>query len=143
MSRTDPRPHYGRGWRVRVDGYVDVWEPDHPLARSDGYVAEHRKVAWDAEILTHVDDHVHHINGIKTDNRPENLEAIDAATHQRNHHAADGGWAAENAAKQACPKCGGEYSTDARGRRYCRPCYLEYQRNYSRKRRRLKARRSA
>ncbi len=47
MARTDPRPNYGLGRRVREDGYADIWAPTHPLARRDGYIAEHRMVAYD------------------------------------------------------------------------------------------------
>jgi hypothetical protein len=102
MSRTDPRPNYGSYRRVRPDGYIAIYEPNHPLAQRDGYVAEHRKVAWECGILVNPSDHVHHLNGDKQDNRPENLEAVDASTHQREHHKAHGGWARENAQKTHC-----------------------------------------
>lgn len=73
---------------LTVKGYVNVYAPEHPLADSAGYVREHRKVAWDSGILMDRRDHVHHANGVKTDNRPENLEAISASNHGRLHGAA-------------------------------------------------------
>lgn len=73
--------------RTRHDGYIDVYEPDHPLAGSNGYVAEHRKVMHDLGYdLTGL--HVHHRNGVKDDNRPENLEVLTAEEHAAHH--ADG-----------------------------------------------------
>ena len=126
MSRTDPRPHYGTYRRFRTDGYVDVWAPGHALARRDGYVAEHRKVAWDHGILNDPSDHVHHLNGDKQDNRAENLEAVDAATHQRQHHGGDGGWARENASKTHCVRghllAGDNLVTSRLPSRVCRTC---------------------
>lgn len=79
------RPRYGTKRRVRPDGYVDLWDPAHALARSDGYVFEHRKVAWEAGILTDPSDEVHHVNHDRTDNRPENLEAKSGGAHARDH----------------------------------------------------------
>lgn len=85
MSRTDPRPNYGSKRRELATGYVDVYAPDHPLARSNGYVFEHRKVAWDAGILTDPTDQVHHRNHDRSDNRPENLEAKSGRAHSIDH----------------------------------------------------------
>lgn len=79
MARTDPRPNYGAKRRVRWDGYIAIWSPDHPLAQSDGYVSEHRKVAWDNGLLTDPKKQVHHINGDRSDNRIENLEVVSAS----------------------------------------------------------------
>jgi HNH endonuclease len=62
-----------RGWRLDR-GYVMIFEPTHPNARKDGYVSEHVKVmsAKLGRPLKRFEE-VHHRNGIRHDNRPENL----------------------------------------------------------------------
>lgn len=85
MSRTDRRPHYGAKHRLGTQGYVYIWCPDHPLAQADGYVAEHRMVAWDAGLFSDSQLAVHHRNGDRTDNRLENLEPIDGSSHALRH----------------------------------------------------------
>jgi hypothetical protein len=56
-------------------GYVFIFEPTHPNAHQDGYVAEHTKVMAAAleRPLEHFEE-VHHRNGQRNDNRLENLE---------------------------------------------------------------------
>lgn len=49
--------------------------PDHPRARASRYVFEHILVA--EELLGRYlepDESIHHCNGVRDDNRPENLE---------------------------------------------------------------------
>jgi hypothetical protein len=49
--------------------------PDHPRARASKYVFEHILVA--EELLgrfLEADESIHHRNGVRDDNRPENLE---------------------------------------------------------------------
>lgn len=76
-----------KGGRRKVKGgYVDVYMPDHPMAKTNGYVAEHRLVA--SEVVGRVLDkseEVHHIYGNKDDNRPENLAVVSKGKHQRLH----------------------------------------------------------
>jgi endogenous inhibitor of DNA gyrase (YacG/DUF329 family) len=75
------RMHNGRNARLNDEGYVYVWEPDHP-GSFHGWIYEHRLVA-EQTIGRPIrpDEHVHHINEVKGDNRPENLEVLPANRH--------------------------------------------------------------
>lgn len=86
MSRTDPRPKYGSGRRVRPDGYVDLWRPRHPLARSDGYVFEHRLVIYEAGVSFPYGFEIHHIDEDRGNNRLDNLAVVTSVAHRRLHH---------------------------------------------------------
>lgn len=79
------RPNYGEGRRVTTQGYVEVWEPDHPLAFADGYVLEHRKVAWDAGIFDDPSLLVHHEDEDRQNNDLSNLRVKSNPDHARDH----------------------------------------------------------
>lgn len=75
----------GGRWKHKT-GYIYVYAPDHPSANRDGYVLEHRLVLEQVlgRPLT-ANEHGHHINGVKDDNRPENLVALTKSEHHRLH----------------------------------------------------------
>jgi hypothetical protein len=75
---TPARRCWGGGKRRNESGYVQVWQAD-----SKNYIFEHR-IVWEAA-------HgplprgwtVHHINGVKDDNRLENLLALPKKSHAK------------------------------------------------------------
>ena len=70
------------GRQVDKNGYIWLRKPEHPNANSSGMIAEHRAI-----MSTHMKrplftwEIVHHINGIKADNRVENLMIVTKKTH--------------------------------------------------------------
>ena len=75
----EDNPNWRGGRFVRSDGYVSV--------RVDGRdVLEHRHVMEGVlGRALRTDEHVHHINGDKTDNRPANLVVLDRVAHGHEH----------------------------------------------------------
>ena len=100
-ARTRPST---KGWTRATKGYILLRLPEHPMADRSGYVLEHRKVIADllGRPLT-TSEIVHHRNGIKDDNRPENLELMAKVDHDR--------LPKPPAEPHPCPHCGGMIQT--------------------------------
>lgn len=83
-------PNWEGGRTITSHGYVLVKKPDHPDADTRGYVYEHRLVAEEnLGRRLDSDEHVHHKNGDKQDNRWENLEVLDEEEHRARHRSED------------------------------------------------------
>ena len=83
-----PRPYMARRW-VTTDGYVTVNLPrGHrfvEMTTGEGRVIlEHRLVmAYKLDRFLMPHEVVHHLNGIRSDNRPDNLVVTDKSNHPR------------------------------------------------------------
>lgn len=101
MARNRPST---KGYVIDPKGYRLIRAPGHPMASREGYVMEHRLV-----MATHLgrmltrDEVVHHLNGVKDDNRPENLVVIPKQYHDR--------LPKERRATITCPHCDGLIGT--------------------------------
>jgi len=77
---------HGRNWkggRIKgSNGYMMLWNPEHPKATIHGYVFEHILI-WEETYGKPLPKGwiVHHYNGIKTDNRSQNLVAMKRSEH--------------------------------------------------------------
>ncbi len=65
-----------------INGYTYIYSPNHPFKTNHNYVAEHRLIAESmiGRYLKPCED-VHHIDGVKKNNIPENLKIILHSEH--------------------------------------------------------------
>jgi hypothetical protein len=72
--------HKNKKW----NGYIEIYYPNHPNASQRGYILEHRLI-MERILCRYLEkkEDVHHINGIKNDNRIENLELLSHSEHTR------------------------------------------------------------
>lgn len=77
-----------KGGITMNNGYIMIYSPNHPYKTKQNRVPKHR-IIIEKQINRYLKPYekIHHINGIKTDNRPKNLIAfISESAHQRFHH---------------------------------------------------------
>lgn len=90
-------PMYGTGpshtnWkggrRETADGYVEIRLPTHPAAGLRSYIFEHR-VVMEKMLGRYLEnkERVHHSDGIKANNSPDNLHLFpNESEHKKHHH---------------------------------------------------------
>ncbi|MDE6551250.1 MAG: HNH endonuclease [Clostridia bacterium] len=75
------RPYY------TSEGYKQIYKPNSPLARENGYVPAHRFYASKKIGRPLLDNEVvHHIDGNKRNNRTKNLQVMTRAEHIKLHN---------------------------------------------------------
>lgn len=76
-----------KGGRVMINGYIHVYHPEPHDRKQRNYIPEHVLVA-ESTIGRKLskDEAVHHKNGIKTDNHPENLQVLSSREHRILEH---------------------------------------------------------
>lgn len=85
-QRGDKNPNWKGGQSKHAKGYLYTRAPDHPR-QWQGYVFEHILVAEETlGRYLQEDEIAHHKNGIRDDNRPENIEVLTNSEHTSYHN---------------------------------------------------------
>ncbi len=78
--------HKGNRRYIDPAGYIRIKMPEHPHATSNGWVREHVVIACAKYGRTlQASECVHHIDGDKQNNIPNNLEILPLGVHSRKH----------------------------------------------------------
>ena len=76
------------GKRTTYYGYVMIYSPNHPFCDAQGYIRQsHLIMEKKLKRYLTLEEVIHHINGIKNDDRPENLKLFaNKSEHMKFHH---------------------------------------------------------
>lgn len=106
------------GRRLTTQGYILIHAPNHPNAKKNYYFEHRIIVEKHIKRILKKSEHVHHINGIRTDNRIENLQILSNSEHCFIHMKLTK-WSRNF---EKCVSCGTkEIGHNAKG--YCKKCY--------------------
>ena len=85
QGRGETNTNWKGGRTIDSHGYVWILLPDHPHS-TNGYILEHR-VVMEHRLGRYLDsdEHVHHVNEQRDDNRDDNLELTCRSEHSRHH----------------------------------------------------------
>lgn len=102
--KKENHPSWKGGRRVSANGYIEVHMPEHHRARGNDYVFEHIVVV-EMKLGRQLEpgETVHHVDGNKQNNNPENLEVLTRSEHSRLHPNKRKG------VNKTCPICGNSF----------------------------------
>lgn len=123
LKKTGERNGRWKGGQMvdKKTGRVLIYTPGHPAAINGRYVYRYRLVVEKRlGRFLKPDEHIHHINGIKDDDRDENLQVMSGSEHAKLHQKI---WRQKWARKwEQCRHCGTKkISHMAKG--LCSKCY--------------------
>jgi len=115
-------PAWCGGRSIHSSGYIRIRKTEHPNT-VDGYILEHRFIMEQKlNRFLNKQECVHHINGIKDDNRSENLMLFNSNSEHKKYETPRGNsnhkW---KGGKPACLTCGTKISYGARSCKKHRP----------------------
>ncbi len=91
LRRGEKASNWKGGRKLSSQGYMEIWlspnDPFYPMVGAKDYVKEHRLIV--AKYLGRClskQEIVHHKNGIRYDNRIENLEMLSCDSHMHKRH---------------------------------------------------------
>jgi len=75
-----------KGGIKNINGYIYVLKKEHPFSNNNGYIFEHRLV-MEKKLGRYLkpEEIIHHINGVRKDNRIKNLELTNKRDHNLKH----------------------------------------------------------
>ncbi len=131
----DKHPNWKGGRISDGRGYILLYMPDHPRATKLGYIREHIYVL-EQKLGRYLEkgEIPHHINGIKDDNRPENLTILQTHKEHMVIHNTGNKYNKKDMSDRYCFKCNsrttyksnktGYYDWRAYGNKWlCKHCY--------------------
>ncbi len=100
-SRNEKSSCFTGGRNICSNGYVEIIVPGHPATNARGYVYEHRIVA-EKKLGRYLlsNEVVHHIDGNKTNNSPNNLIVLSNEDHATLHALLKNGMSYEDAIRE-------------------------------------------
>jgi hypothetical protein len=130
LGKRGPEHPSWRGGRKIQNGYVHIWNADHPDADRHGYISEHRLVMEQhlgGRLLP--TEIVHHKDGNKQNNAIENLELCSSQIEHMAHHMIEKYGGRQSKTKwatiwDACTQCG-TTETPHQAKGLCRKCYMK------------------
>jgi len=115
-------PTWKGGRCIRKSGYVFIKTDAHPFKNNQGYVREHRLV-MEKNLGRYLKptEIIHHINGVPSDNRIENLVLTNNSKHTIHHlHKKFGG-----PFIKTCPICKKQFDKKRKSAIYCsKECWI-------------------
>jgi len=92
LSKGSNHPMWKGGKEIKNNGYIHIYCPEHPKSHK-GKVAEHRLI-MEKSLGRYLkeNEHVHHLNHNKQDNRLENLQIMAQSKHTSLHMTGRPSW---------------------------------------------------